>query len=323
MRGTVVSSAALPFDIAPILGAVEYRAPATGSFDRAALLAALGDADALICLLTVAVDEALLEAAPGLRVVANFAVGYDNVDVAAATRRGVAVANTPGALTEATADFTFALLLGAARRLAEGDRLVRSGAWTGWAPGQHLGADVFGAELGLIGFGRIGQAVARRARGFSMTVRYTNGSGAVAPADQAHGAVRVELDELLARSDVVSLHCPLTPATRHIIDAAALAAMKPGAVLVNTARGACVDEAALVAALDRGHLGAAGLDVFEHEPAVPAPLRACARVLLAPHAGSATTTARRRMAETCARAVRAALDGRAPETVVNPEIYQT
>lgn len=316
----MISSAALPFDITPLLGDVVYRAPASGNMSRAQLLEALGEASGLISLLSVTVDQALLAAAPRLRVVANFATGYDNVDVAAATRRKVVITNTPDVLTEATADFAFALLLATARRMVEGDRLVRGGQWAGWAPGLLLGADVAGATLGIIGMGRIGQAVARRARGFSMRVLYASSRSDDTAA--ALGATRVGMDELLAASDFISLHCPLTPRTRHIIDRSAIAAMKPGAILINTARGACVDEVALAEALVAGRIAGAGLDVFAEEPAVHPALLACDGVVLAPHAGSATTTARRRMAETCARAVRAVLDGRVPETVVNPEVYE-
>jgi glyoxylate reductase len=270
----------------------------------------LPGADALIALLTDRVDDGLLAVAgPQLRVVANHAVGVDNVDVAACTRRGVVVTNTPDVLTEATADMTFALLLAGARRIVEGDALVRGGAWTGWEPTQHLGADVGGATLGLIGRGRIGEAVARRAAGFGMRVLATTRSGGV------------PLGELLVTSDFVSLHCPLTPETRHIIDAAALARMRPTAILINTARGACVDESALAEALAAGRIAGAGLDVFEAEPQVHPGLRAHPRVVLAPHAGSATTSARRRMGEICAIAVRDVLEGRRPRTVVNPEVY--
>jgi glyoxylate reductase len=316
----VVSSSALPLDVAALLGPeIRYRAPEQGHWDRARLLAEVPGADGLIALLVDPVDAELLAAAPGLRVVANFAVGFDNVEVAAASARGVVVTNTPDVLTDATADFAFALLLAAARRVVEGDALVRSGRWTGWAPGQLLGAEVAGRTLGLIGLGRIGQAVARRARGFDLRVLHT-GPRPVAAAE-ALGAERVPLPALLAESDFVSLHCPLTDETRGLIDAAALAQMKPGAILVNTARGACVDEAALAAALGAGHLGGAGLDVFAAEPLVHPDVLASPRVVLAPHAGSATTTARRRMGEICATAVRAVLEGRRPDTVVNPEVF--
>jgi glyoxylate reductase len=316
----VVSSSALPLDVPALLGPnIRYRAPAEGHWERARLLAEVREADGLIALLVDRVDEDLLAAGPRLRIVANFAVGFDNVDVAAASARGVVVTNTPDVLTDATADFAFALLLAAARRLVEGDALVRSGHWTGWAPGQLLGAEVAGRTLGLVGLGRIGQAVARRARGFDMRILYS-GPRAVAEA-AALGAERVALEELLAQADFVSLHCPLTDDTRGLIDAAALAQMKPGAILVNTARGGCVDEGALAEALAGGRPGGAGLDVFAAEPLVHPDLVASPRVVLAPHAGSATTTARRRMGEICATAARAVLEGRRPDTAVNPEVF--
>ena len=319
----VVCTSALPFDISGILGDVTVIAPERGDFSRAQLLAAVADADALISLLSVAVDRELLTRAPRLRVVANFAVGYDNVDIEAASERGIAVTNTPDVLTEATADFTFALLLAAARHIVRGDAWMRTGTWSGWGPGQLLGADVHGRTLGIVGLGRIGAAVARRARGFSMDIVYTSRRPR-ADADTLQtelSARRVEFEELLARADFVSLHCPLTPATRHLIDQSALAAMRSHAVLVNTARGGCVDEPALVSALQRGSIAGAALDVFAAEPAVAPGLLASDRVVLAPHAGSATYTARRRMAEICATAVRSVFDERRPPTVINPEVY--
>jgi glyoxylate reductase len=313
----VVATCPLPLDVAGILGSsARYREPAERS-SRMQLLSDVSAAHGLIALLTDRIDEELLEAAPHLEVVANYAVGYDNVDLGAATARGIAVTNTPDVLTDATADFTFALLLAAARRIVEGDALARSGAWTGWEPGQHLGADVCGATLGIIGLGRIGGAVAARARGFSMTVLALGRPGS----DTTSEVARVSLAELLERSDFVSLHCPLRAETRHLIDAAALARMKPGAILINTARGPCVDENALAEALDRGIIGGAGLDVFAEEPRIHPGLVASPRVVLAPHAGSATYTARRRMGEICARAVRAVLEGRCPPTIVNPEVW--
>ncbi|HUH02074.1 MAG TPA: D-glycerate dehydrogenase [Kofleriaceae bacterium] len=312
----VVATSPLPLDVGAILGAsATYREPAH-RLGRDEVLDAVGEAEGLIALLTDPIDASLLAAAPRLRVVANYAVGYDNVDVPAATARGIIVTNTPDVLTDATADFTFALLLAAARRLVEGDRLARSGTWTGWAPGQHLGADISRATLGLIGLGRIGRAVAARARGFAMEVLALDRPGAAF----VEGIARVALPELLERADAVSLHCPLTPETRHIIDARALERMKPTAVLVNTARGPCVDEEALVRALAAGQIAGAGLDVFEHEPRIHPGLVASPRVVLAPHAGSATYTARRRMGEICARAIRAVLEGQRPPTIVNPEV---
>lgn len=284
--------------------------------EPAALADALATAEALVCLLTTRVDAALLDRAPRLRVVANVAVGVDNIDVAAATARGICVTNTPDVLTEATADLAFALLLAAARRLGEGERLVRGGGWRGWDMGLLLGADVWGQTLGVIGFGRIGQAMARRGRGFGMTVLYAQPRSI----DTDLGA-HVPVDELLGRADFVSLHCPLTAATRHVIDEAAIARMRPTAILVNTARGACVDEAALAAALTEGRLAGAGLDVFADEPRIDPALLACPRAVLAPHLGSATTTARRRMADLALGAARAVLADERPPNLVNPAVW--
>ena len=280
--------------------------PSDDAWPRARWLTEAADAEALVCLLGDRVDDAALAAMPRLRVVANFAVGHDNVDLAAATARGVVVTNTPGVLTEATADFTWALLLAVARRVGEGERLVRAGQWRGWTPELLLGTELGGRTLGIVGLGRIGRAVARRAAGFGMRVIASGRPGT--DGDIA----RVPLPELLATADVVSLHCPLTPETLGIIDAAALARMKPGAILLNTARGACVDDGALADALERGHLGGAGLDVFVDEPRIDPRLLAAPRIVLAPHLGSATTTARVRMAELCISAVRDVLSGVVP-----------
>ncbi len=312
----VLATTHLPGDPARLVPGHEWLGPAAGEapWPRARWLGALASADALVCLLSDRVDAEALAAAPRLKVVANYAVGHDNIDLDAASARGVAVANTPDVLVEATADFTFALLLAAARRLGEGERLVRAGQWRGWAPDLLLGADVAGRTLGVIGLGRIGRAVARRAAGFAMPVVYHRGAAAPGSAARA-----VELDELLATSDVVTVHCPLTPATRGLLDARALAAMRPGAILVTTARGPIVDEVALCDALERGHLGGAGLDVFDDEPRVSARLLAAPRAVLAPHLGSATTTARTRMAELCITAVRDVLAGRRPPNLVNAE----
>lgn len=263
------------------------------------------DCDALLCLLTDRIDDALLARGKRLRIVANMAVGTDNVDLAAARARGIAVSNTPDVLTDATADLAFALLLAAARRLAWGDRYVRGGGFTGWQPELGLGQDVTGRTLGIVGPGRIGRAVAERARGFRMAV-LESGRGRGMP-----------LDELLASSDFVSLHAPLTAETRHLIGERELGLMRPHAILVNTARGALVDEAALVRALRDGRLAGAGLDVFEREPALAAGLAELPQVVLAPHVGSATFATRNRMAEIAARNVVAALAGRSiPNRVV-------
>ncbi len=281
---------------------------------REALAQGLQEADAAICLLTDRVDAALLAAVPRLKILANYAVGYDNIDLPAADRRGLIVTNTPDVLTDATADLTWALLLAAARRLTEGDPYVRSGAWTGWAPTQMLGADVSGTVLGIVGMGRIGQAVARRALGFGMTVLYT--ARRVVAAHPGATWQRRELDELLRTADFVSLHVPLTAETRHLIGARELALMKPTAFLINTARGPVVDEAALVSALEHRTIAGAGLDVYEAEPAIHPGLRGLSQVVLLPHLGSATLATRVRMGMICLENIEAVLAGRpAPNRV--------
>ncbi|HLU81877.1 MAG TPA: D-glycerate dehydrogenase [Trueperaceae bacterium] len=283
---------------------------------RSELLAGATGATALVSLMSDQVDAELLDTAgPQLRIVANYAVGYDNIDVAECHRRGIVVANTPDVLTDATADHAFGLLLAVARRLREGDQLVRSGQWTGWEPDQLLGRHVTGAVLGIVGMGRIGTAVAVRARAFGMTVLYHNRSAAP-EAERATGARPVSLAELLSASDFVSLHCPLTPATHHLLDAAALALMKPTAVLVNVARGAIIDEVALLQALRSGALWGAGLDVYEREPEVTAGLQELPNVVLAPHTGSATGATRDAMALLCAEAVVTVLEGGTPPNAV-------
>src|SRR4051794_9974766 len=295
---TVVVTRPLPDPgTAPLEAAgLEVRAnPDDRPLGRAELLEAVADADALLCMLSDRVDAELLDAAPTLKVVANYAVGYDNIDVAEARSRGIEVTTTPDVLTEATADLAWALLLAAARRIGEGDRLVRSGEWDGWRPTQLLGQPVGGRTLGIIGMGAIGRAVARRGRGFSMPVVYFNRNRLPAEVEMELGARYVELDELVATVDVLSLHAPLNAESRHLLDAAALARMKPTAILVNTGRGALIDEAALVEALREGRIAAAGLDVYEREPALADGLTALDNVVLAPHLGSATTTARAEM----------------------------
>jgi len=290
--------------------------PRSSPVPRAELLAAVAGVAAVVSLLSDRIDGELLDAAgPSLEVVANYAVGHDNIDLDQCRRRGVTVTNTPDVLTAATADHAFALLLATARRLREGDELVRSGTWTGWEPLQLLGRQVSGAVLGIVGMGRIGASVAARARGFGMQVLYHNRHRAP-EAERATGGRLVSLEELLRSSDFVSLHCPLTKGTRHLIDADRLALMKPTAVLVNTARGAIVDESALVGALSSGALWGAGLDVFEHEPELTPGLRELPNVVLAPHTGSATEVARDGMARLCAEAVVTVLGGRVPPNVV-------
>lgn len=276
----------------------------------------LADAAALVCLLLDRIDAAVLDRAPALRVIANCAVGIDNVDLAAATARNVVVTNTPDVLTYATAELTFALMLAAARRLEEAHQLVRSRTWSGWALDQLLGIQLAGKQLGILGFGRIGQAVARRALGFEMRVVYADPR-----VKEVVPARRVSIDELFATSDVVSLHCPLNAETHHVVNARRLDLMKPTAILVNTARGGCVNEPALIEALEAGRIFGAALDVYEREPALDPHLLECPRLTLAPHIGSATTEARTQMAQLCADAVIAVLSGRRPPNLVNPEVW--
>ena len=276
----------------------------------------LADAEALITLLTIPVDSALLEAAPDLRIVANAVVGYDNIDLEACAARGVVVTNTPDVLTDATADLAMALILAAVRRLPQAERSLRAGEFHGWGFWDYLGGDLQGATLGVLGMGRIGTAVARRARAFGMRILYTNRSPAPADVERALDARRVGWDTLLASSDVLTLHAPATEKTRHLLDASALARMKPGSYLINTARGSLVDEGALVEALREGPLAGAGLDVYEHEPQVEPGLLELDNVILLPHVGSATRGTRDAMALLAARNVGAVLSGSPPLTPV-------
>lgn len=282
------------------------------------IMAGAAGASGILCLLTDRIDEAVMEAAPGLGGIANYAVGFDNIDVAAATRRGIPVTNTPGVLTEATAELTVALIFACARRISEAERLVRSGAWSGWGPMQLVGADIMGAALGVVGMGKIGRAVARRGSALGMTVVYCE----EAPVDETalgFAARRLTLPELLSASDFVSLHVPLVERTRRLIGARELAAMRPTAYLINTSRGQVVDEAALADALSRGVIAGAGLDVYEHEPAVNPALLALDNCVLLPHIGSATTTARANMARTAAECLVAMIEGEEIPNLVNPD----
>lgn len=258
---------------------------------------------------------------PGLRVVSNVAVGFDNIDVAAATRHGVVVTNTPGILDDTTADFAFTLLLAAGRRLTEADRFVRSGAFEGWAIDMLLGHDVSQSTLGIVGFGRIGRGVARRARAFGMRVLYYDEQPAAAEAEKELAATRVDLHRLLSEADFVSIHVPLTEATHHLFSTEQFAAMKPTAVLVNTSRGPVVDEAALAEALRTNQIFAAGLDVFEREPAVHPDLLNLENVVLAPHISSASVRTRAQMCEVAVRNVITGIRGGRPPNVVNPEAF--
>ncbi len=279
---------------------------------RAELLRRVRGCAAVVTMLTERVDAELLDAAgPDLKVVANFAVGFDNLDLAAIRAHRVRATNTPGVLTDATADLTWALILAAARRVVEGDRLIRTGDWAGWRPLELLGLQVTGATLGIIGAGRIGTAVALRSTGFRMRVLYAD-DRANADLEQKVGAQRVGLAELLPAVDVLSIHVPLTPATRHLIGRDQLATMKPTAILVNTARGPIVDEAALVEALRERRIAGAGLDVYENEPRLTPGLRELPNVVLLPHLGSATTATRQKMAQMVGENVLAVLQGREP-----------
>jgi glyoxylate reductase len=279
------------------------------------------DADALLTMLTDPIDAAVLNAGKRLRIVAQMAVGYDNIDVATATQHGILVTNTPGVLTETTADLAFALLLAAARRVVEGDRLTRSGGWKTWHPSFLLGQDVHGATLGIVGLGQIGLAVARRARGFDMRILYHDRQRHLeAEADLA--LEYADLDRLLRESDFVSLHVPLLAETRHLIGARELALMRPTAILVNAARGPVVDQKALYVALKERRIAAAGLDVAEVEP-IPLddPLLTLDNVLMTPHIGSASVATRAKMAEMAVESILQALRGELPSHCVNPDAF--
>jgi glyoxylate reductase len=278
----------------------------------------LATAHAVVTLLNDRVDDSFLDAAPNLRLVSNVAVGYNNIDVAACARRGVIVTNTPGVLTDATADLAFGLLLAVTRRLGEGDRLIRSGAPWQWSMFMMLGTGLQHRQIGIVGMGDIGVAMARRARAFGMTVAYHNRRNVDAAIETELGAELLSLDELLSTSDVVSLHCPYNSETHHLIDHRALELMQRSAYLINTARGPIVDEPALVDALVRGDIAGAGLDVYEHEPTVHPGLLHLDNVALAPHLGSATTETRTDMALLAARNVIEVLAGKSPLTPVTP-----
>jgi lactate dehydrogenase-like 2-hydroxyacid dehydrogenase len=279
-------------------------------------------AAAVVSQLTDRLGADVIAQLDGVRVIANVAVGYDNIDVAAATARGIAVTNTPGVLTETTADFAFALLMAAARRIPEAHAFVHSGQWRTWIIDLLAGQDVHGATLGIFGLGRIGAALARRGRGFGMRILYCDDQPAPAELERELEARRVSKEELLRESDFVSLHVPLTPATRHLIGAAELALMKPTAILVNTARGPVVDENALVEALEKRTIWAAGLDVFEQEPRVHPKLLELPNVVLAPHIASSSFATRRRMSVMAAENASAALSGRRPPNLVNPDVWR-
>ncbi len=290
--------------------------PEDRPLSREELLAGVREADALVCMLSDRIDRELLDSAPMLKVVANYAVGYDNIDVGAARKRGIEVTNTPGVLTEATADLAWALLLAAARNLGAGERMVRAGEWTGWGPMQLLGEPLQGRTLGIVGMGAIGQAVARRGKGFGMEIVYFNRNRVAPDIEASLGAEFVSFEELLRRSDFLSLHAPLNEHSRHLFNQQTFQLMKSTAVLVNTARGALIDEVELVAALRDGRLAAAGLDVYEFEPKITEGLLGLDNVVLAPHLGSASTLARGDMVRLCCENVIAVLAGRPAVTPV-------
>ena len=284
----------------------------SAAITRDELLKRVAGVDAIVCLLTDTIDAAVLDAAgPQLKIVANVAVGYNNIDVAACRARGIAVTNTPDVLTNACADFTWALILAITRRFGEGERVVRSGTWGGWALDYMLGMELRGKQLGLVGLGRIGRAVAEKAPAFGMTVAYTARTTADLP-----GATQMPLDRLLSTSDVVSLHCPMTPETRHLIDQRALTKMKRTAYLINTSRGPVVDEAALAWALKERLIAGAALDVYEKEPEIHPGLMTLENVMLIPHLASATTETRTAMADLAVSNAFAVLAGQPPLTPV-------
>ena len=285
------------------------------------IIAGLQGVDGLLCLLTDTIDDEILAANENLKVVANFAVGFNNIDVAAATNRKIAVTNTPGVLTETTADMAWALLLSAGRRVVEGDRFVRTRQWQGWGPLQLLGGDVTGATLGLIGLGRIGRAMVARAKGFEMDVIYWNRTRLSEEEEASLGVTYCELNDVLRNSDYVSLHVALNDQTKHLIGAAELSLMKPTACLINTARGPIVDEKALVAALRDGTIASAGLDVYENEPLLEPELYEMPNAVVAPHLGSATIGTRTKMGNMAVENCLAACRGERPANLINPEIF--
>ncbi|WP_372724937.1 2-hydroxyacid dehydrogenase [Novipirellula sp.] len=289
------------------------------SLSKQELLEGLQGVDGLLCQLTDIIDDEVLASNPNLKVVSNYAVGFNNVDVAAATKRKIAVTNTPGVLSDSTADMAWALMFAVARRVVEGDRFVRGGHWQGWAPLQYLGLDISGSTLGLVGLGRIGRAMIQRAKGFDMKVLYWNRTRMESGEERKLGVEYVELDQLLAQSDFVSLHVALTEGTKHLIDERRLGQMKPTAYLINTARGPVVDEKALLRALQTNSIAGAGLDVFENEPEIEPGLFQLDNAVLAPHLGSATIATRTKMGELAVENCLAGCTGKRPANLVNPD----
>lgn len=297
----------------------EFDRPLTGE----ELVAKVKGADALLCLLTDRIDGDLMDAAgPQLKVISNYAVGFDNIDVKAATDRQIPVCNTPSdEVNEAVAEHTWVLIMAVARRVIEADEFVRQGGYKGWGPNLFLGPSIIGKTLGIIGLGRIGSLVARRAKGYNLTVLYNKHEPDI-EAEKELGVIFASLDELLAKSDFVTIHVPLTEETRHMIGAEALAKMKKGSYLVNTARGPIVDEKALTAVLQAGNLAGAALDVFDNEPNIPQELLGMQNVITTPHIASATFEARNKMGEMAVNAILDALSGKKPTNLVNEEVWE-
>jgi glyoxylate reductase len=316
LKASILLTGKIPSSVLARLEAIgevdQFRRDGVDVMPHDELVARVAGKQALVSMITDAVRRDVIEAGTDLKVIANAAVGYNNIDVAAARERGIVVTNTPGVLTDATADLTWALILGITRRLGEGERLIRRGGWKGWTFDFMLGAELRGKQLGIVGYGGIGRAVAARGRAFGMRIAYTSRTPKHDPDAEA-----MPFDRLLATSDVVSLHCPLTPETRHLIDQPALARMKRSAYLINTSRGPVVDEKALAWALRTRLIAGAGLDVFEEEPRVEPGLLTLENVLLVPHLGSGTVETRTAMADLAVRNVAAVLAGQSPLTPVS------
>ncbi len=288
--------------------------------ERQELISMAKGSEALLSQLTDTVDAALLDALPDVKIISNYAVGYNNIDVKAATERGVIVTNTPGVLTDTTADLAFTLMLACARRIPESDRYARDGKFKGWAPLLLLGREVTGSTLGIIGMGRIGSTLAKRAKGFDMKIIYHDMVRAKPEVEEETGARFVDMDTLLRESDFISIHVPLLPETKHMIGAAEFSKMKKTAILVNTSRGPVIDERALIEALSQKKIFSAGLDVFENEPEIPEELMKLDNCVIVPHIGSATIETREKMAELAAKNIILASRGEMPVSVVNPEV---
>jgi glyoxylate reductase len=293
--------------------------PETRPMEREAIAASIADKEGLLCMITDQVDENLLKSAPSLKIIANYGVGFNNINVGAASKRGIPVTNTPGVLTDATADLTLALILATGRRLVEGDKHTRAGKFTYWAPLHFLGHDISGKILGIVGLGRIGRAVAKRAAGFGMKTIYFNRHRLDREEEQNLNVVYTGLPDLLKQSDFISLHVPLVPETRHLIAEAQLQQMKPTAFLINTSRGPVIDEAALCRALENRDIAGAGLDVYENEPQLTRGLEKLDNAILLPHMGSATVETRTKMAQIAADNLLAGLRGELPPNCLNPE----